>query len=109
LLPSPTTGTFPSQAFNWRANSNSFQQVGGVKQEDRNYSDFSFQPQTKSSSGSIFQSSLSTVDMYKGQQQQQQPWSFQEATKQADFSTGKPIVKPETVSSQNNGATQSDY
>ncbi|KAF5193333.1 Wrky transcription factor, partial [Thalictrum thalictroides] len=106
LLPSPTTGTFPSQAFNWRANSNSFQQVGGVKQEDRNYSDFSFQPQTKSSSGSIFQSSLSTGDMYKGQQQ---PWSFQEATKQADFSTGKPIVKPETVSLQNNGATQSDY
>ncbi|KAL5723057.1 WRKY transcription factor [Ranunculus cassubicifolius] len=112
LLPSPTTGTFPSQAFNWRENSGSFQQ--GVKQEDRIYSDFSFQPQTKSanmSSGSIFSNQ-------QQQQQQQQPWS------QNDFSNSKSMVKSETTAPlqsympenfatqaniQNSGANQSDY
>lgn len=50
ILPSPTTGTFPAQAFNWKSSTNSRHQ--GVKQEDKNYSDFSFQPQFASVSPS---------------------------------------------------------
>ncbi|KAL3366129.1 hypothetical protein AABB24_010999, partial [Solanum stoloniferum] len=55
LLPSPTTGSFPSHAFNWKSSSHQ-----DVKQEDKNYSDFSFQPQG------------------------QQAWNYQEPTKQND-------------------------
>nr|AKN10295.1 WRKY transcription factor 2 [Osmanthus fragrans] len=42
ILPSPTTGTFPFQGFNWKSNSNSTLQQQHVKQEE----DFSFQTQT---------------------------------------------------------------
>ncbi|CAA2988998.1 probable WRKY transcription factor 26 [Olea europaea subsp. europaea] len=42
ILPSPTTGTFPFQAFNWKSNSTTTQQQQDVK----NYSDFSIQTQT---------------------------------------------------------------
>lgn len=61
ILPSPTTGTFPSQGFNWRSNSNSNQQ--DVKREDKNYLDFSFQPQARPSttSASMFQPSTTTI------------------------------------------------
>ncbi|URE10653.1 hypothetical protein MUK42_03791 [Musa troglodytarum] len=40
IFPSPTTGSFVSQAFNWRA---SYPQ--GIKDEDNSYGDFSFQTQ----------------------------------------------------------------
>ncbi|CAN1129150.1 hypothetical protein LINPERHAP2_LOCUS5052, partial [Linum perenne] len=68
ILPSPTTGTFPAQAFNWR-NPNSIQ--SHIKQEaddknDKISSDFSFH-----------QSMQST---------QQQDWSYQEATRKEDDS-----------------------
>ncbi|CAI9770760.1 unnamed protein product [Fraxinus pennsylvanica] len=42
ILPSPTTGTFPFQSFNWKSNSTTTQQQQDVK----NYSEFSFRTQT---------------------------------------------------------------
>lgn len=57
ILPSPTTGSFAAQGSNWKNNSGNNQQ--SVKQEEKNYSDFSFQTQKKppASSSSMFQSS----------------------------------------------------
>ncbi|XVF46166.1 hypothetical protein PTKIN_Ptkin03bG0005000 [Pterospermum kingtungense] len=92
VLPSPTTGTFPAQAFNWKPNSGNNQQ--NVKQEEKNYSDFSFQTQPTrpaTSSSSLFQSSTNTIQTA----QQRQAWSFQESAKQDDFSSGKSMVKSE--------------
>ncbi|XP_048420731.1 probable WRKY transcription factor 26 [Pyrus x bretschneideri] len=55
ILPSPTTGSLAAHgAFNWKNNQQN------VKQESKNYSDFSFQTQARppiSSSSSMFQSS----------------------------------------------------
>ncbi|XVF68434.1 hypothetical protein PTKIN_Ptkin11bG0002400 [Pterospermum kingtungense] len=115
ILPSPTTGTFPAQALNWKSNSGNNQQ--NVKQEDKNYSDFSFQthPRPATSSSSMFQSSTNAI-----QTAQEQAWSFQ---KQDDFSSGKNMVKPEysqmqsfppeiaktQSNSQSNSGFQSEY
>ncbi|XP_021810565.1 WRKY transcription factor WRKY24-like [Prunus avium] len=123
ILPSPTTGSFAAQAF-WKANSGNNQQI--VKQESKNYSDFSFQTQTRplTSSSTMFQSSNGTI-----QTAQEQAWSnsyfqAQEPQKQDDFSSGKSMVKPEYGSvqsfssgmatniqnnSQANGGFQSEY
>ena len=61
ILPSPTTGSFPFHAFNWKSNSNNNHR--GIKEEKKNYSDFSFQPQTRPplSSATNFQSQTNTV------------------------------------------------
>ncbi|OVA17217.1 DNA-binding WRKY [Macleaya cordata] len=124
ILPSPTTGTFPAHSFNWKGNSGNFQQ--NVKQEDRNYSDFSFQqPQTRPLSN--FNSSSSTTMSTK------QPWNSQEPPiKQlsTDFSSVRnttSIVKSESITplqsfspeistiqannntQSNGGGNQSDY
>ncbi|XP_009603221.1 probable WRKY transcription factor 26 [Nicotiana tomentosiformis] len=72
ILPSPTTGTFPAQAFNWKSSTNSRHQ--GVKQEDKNYSDFSFQPQF----ASVSPSQTNPVPLGK------QSWNYQESRKQND-------------------------
>ncbi|OMP02348.1 DNA-binding WRKY [Corchorus olitorius] len=112
ILPSPTTGTFPAQAFNWKLNSGNNQQ--NVKQEDKNYSDFSFQtqPRPDSSSSAMIQSSTNSI-----QTAQQQAWSFQESAAKQD------MVKPEynqmqsfspeianiQSNSQSNSGFQSDY
>ncbi|KAH0662424.1 double WRKY type transfactor [Solanum tuberosum] len=72
LLPSPTTGSFPSHAFNWKSSSHQ-----DVKQEDKNYSDFSFQPQV-GTAASISQSQTNHVPLG------QQAWNYQEPTKQND-------------------------
>ncbi|GAV58658.1 WRKY domain-containing protein [Cephalotus follicularis] len=112
ILPSPTTGTFPAQAFNWKSNSGNNQQ--NVKQENKNYVDFSFQPQARpnTTSSTMFQT-----------QAQQKPWTYQEPTKSNDFSSDKNIVKSEITSMQSfspeianiqtntrsNGSFQSDY
>ncbi|KAK7851745.1 putative wrky transcription factor 25 [Quercus suber] len=95
ILPSPTTGTFPAQAFNWR--SNFINQQQNVKQENKNYSDFSFQTQQRPplSSTTNYQPSNTAI-----QSVQPQAWSFQEPTKQDDFSTGKSMVKAEFGSMQ---------
>ncbi|EOY34632.1 WRKY DNA-binding protein 33 isoform 2 [Theobroma cacao] len=118
VLPSPTTGTFPAQAFNWKSNSGN--NLQNVKQEDKNYSNFTFQtqPRPATSSSSMFQSSTNTI-----QTAQQQAWSFQESVKQDDFSSGKSMVKPEYTqmqsfspeianiqgNSQSNSGFQSEY
>ncbi|KAF8397177.1 hypothetical protein HHK36_016084 [Tetracentron sinense] len=121
ILPSPTTGSFPAQGFNWRSNSSNYQQ--GIKQEDRNYTGFSFQPQTKSATTSesfLQSSSILKEETSKGQRQ---AWNFPEPTKQTDFSSGKTIVKSEVApiqsfspeistvqaNTQSNGGFQPDY
>lgn len=63
ILPSPTTGSFPYQAFNWKKNISNNQQ-DDVKQEQNNYSDFSFHTQTRpptSSSTTIYPSQTTTI------------------------------------------------
>nr|WGV38240.1 WRKY [Loropetalum chinense var. rubrum] len=118
ILPSPTTGTFPTQTFNWKRDYGSNNNQSGVKQEEKNYSDFSFQTQTRphSSSSSIFQSSTTTNPT-------EQAWNFQDSTKLDDFSSGKSMVKSEfapapsfspeiatlQTNAQSNGGFQSDY
>ncbi|XP_022729749.1 WRKY transcription factor WRKY24 [Durio zibethinus] len=113
VLPSPTTGTFPAQAFDWKSNSGNNQQ--NVKQEDNNYSDFSFQTQPRSATSlsSLFLSSTNTI------QTAQQGWSLQDSAKQDDFSSAKSMVKPEytqmqsfspeIANIQSNSGFQSDY
>ncbi|CAK9164133.1 unnamed protein product [Ilex paraguariensis] len=117
ILPSPTTGTFPVHSFNWKSNTNNHQL--GVKQEQKNYSDFSFQPQTRppKSSTSMFDSQTNGIP------KEQQVWGYQEPTKQDGISSVKTMVKPELSSiqsfsseisaiqtnTQSNGGLQSDY
>ncbi|GFZ19941.1 WRKY DNA-binding protein 33 [Actinidia rufa] len=84
ILPSPTTGSFPGHTFNWKSNSNHHHIQQSVKQEQRNFSDFSFHTQKgpPTSSATSFQSQVPTEN---------QTWGFQETTKQ---------VKPEFASMQ---------
>ncbi|KAJ8768801.1 hypothetical protein K2173_023705 [Erythroxylum novogranatense] len=71
ILPSPTTGTYAAQAFNWRKDSAQYQQ--SLKKDDKYSFDFSFQPPERASktSSAMLQSSNAAF-------QSQQPWSFQE-------------------------------
>ncbi|XP_043707550.1 WRKY transcription factor WRKY24-like [Telopea speciosissima] len=96
ILPSPTTGTLPTQGFNWKS---SFQQ--SVKNEEGNYSNFSFQPQIRSSMspGSMFQTSATTSSssMVETLKAQQQAWNMQESNKQSD---SKATVKSELAPNQ---------
>ncbi|KAK7300859.1 hypothetical protein RJT34_11710 [Clitoria ternatea] len=99
ILPSPTTGAFAAQRFNWKSSSGGNQQ--GVKQEDKSFSNFSFQTQPgPPATSTTFPSSTVT----------HQPWSFQEATKQDSYNSGKSLMKTENSSSTNqNNGFQSDY
>ncbi|KAL6967780.1 WRKY transcription factor [Sarracenia purpurea var. burkii] len=92
ILPSPTTGTFPAQGFNW--NSNTSTQQEDIKQERKNYSDFSFHTQTRppTSSATSFQSSQVPTE--------NQSWGLQETTKQDGLSSEKGMVKSEFASMQ---------
>ncbi|XP_068643024.1 probable WRKY transcription factor 26 [Aristolochia californica] len=83
ILPSPTTGTFPSQSFTWNANFSNYQQ--NIKEEQKSYSGFSFQPQPKPTATPMEES-------LKGQQLH---WNYQEPTKQSDFSAAKNNIKSE--------------
>ncbi|KAF4375633.1 hypothetical protein CsatB_030211 [Cannabis sativa] len=101
ILPSPTTGRFASQVSSWKNSYGDNQQ--SVKQEQKSYSDFSFQTQTKppTSSSSMFQSSNTSA---------QTAWtnSFQEQTKQRDeYSSGKSTANNNVQT--NGGGFQSDY
>ncbi|KAE8712752.1 putative WRKY transcription factor 33 [Hibiscus syriacus] len=113
ILPSPTTGTFPPQAFfNWKSSSGNNQQ--NFKREDYNSYDFSFQTQARAAAGSstVFQSSTNAI-----QTAQQQAWSLKESAKENDFSSGKNMVKseynqmqsfsPEIANIQSNSQSQS--
>ena len=62
ILPSPTTGAFAAQSFNWKSNnSGGNQQV--IKEEEQNFSNFSFQtqPGPPATSTAMFQSSTGTA------------------------------------------------
>ncbi|KAL6841273.1 hypothetical protein ACP4OV_028791 [Aristida adscensionis] len=86
LFPSPTTGAFPSEPFNWMGTPENQQQHGGggVKHEQRQYPDFTFQPAaatTGAAQPSMMVAPLGGLgDSYMGDhhQQQQQPWGYQE-------------------------------
>ncbi|CAL5189729.1 unnamed protein product [Lathyrus oleraceus] len=113
VLPSPTTGAFAAHSYNWKNNSEGNQQLAN----------FSFQTQQHhavSASNTSFQSSNVGI-------QQQQPWSYQESTKQEGYSSGNnmmqgennntsmQIYSPEFANVQmnttmmNNNGVQSDY
>ncbi|KAL5757035.1 hypothetical protein ACOSP7_021458 [Xanthoceras sorbifolium] len=107
ILPSPTTGSFPAQAFNWRNNPSNIsqqqlQQQQRVKQEEKNFSDFSFQTQTRPntiSSSAMFQTA-----------QQQQPWSYQESTKQDSIKSFSPEISTiQSNNNQSNNGFRSDF
>ncbi|KAG9455162.1 hypothetical protein H6P81_008066 [Aristolochia fimbriata] len=99
LLPSPTTGTFPIQSFNWKANFSNYQQ--SIKEEQKSYSNFSFQPQPKSIhvQSSMFQTSSAAPSMEEPLKGQQQRWNYQEPSKQSDFSAAKSNIKAEYITS----------
>ncbi|KAL2333039.1 hypothetical protein Fmac_014252 [Flemingia macrophylla] len=102
-LPSPTTGSFNGQGFDWK--SSSYGESQHVKEENKGFSSFSFQTQTlpplPSSTG--FQSSTGIV---------QTGWSFPETTKQDGFTSRMSLnMKTETSCENNNHKSdfQSDY
>ncbi|KAM0888224.1 hypothetical protein ACQ4PT_028551 [Festuca glaucescens] len=108
LFPSPTTGSFPSQPFNWMgtAPGNEGLQPGSVKDDQqRQYSGFTFQTTatvpaamagTNTTASSFLQPSMPMAaqleDSYNNGEQPQ-PWSYQDAgmdgmtTRPASFST----------------------
>ncbi|KAG6643504.1 probable WRKY transcription factor 33 [Carya illinoinensis] len=94
-LPSPTTGAFTGQAFNYVSDSANHNQQLGMKEEDKFSSDFSFQPETKPAaiSSSIFQSSFAVEESMK--RQQEAAWNFNKPTNQTEFSLEKVEVKSE--------------
>ncbi|XAR60793.1 hypothetical protein NMG60_11034306 [Bertholletia excelsa] len=104
ILQSPTTGTFPAQAFNWKSNIASNPQ--SIKQEKRNYSEFSFQTHTRppTSSTRSFQS-----------QAENQAWGFQETAVSAvkselsSMHSFSPEISTIQTNSQTNSGFQSDY
>ncbi|CAI9107094.1 OLC1v1006380C1 [Oldenlandia corymbosa var. corymbosa] len=95
ILPSPTTGTFPFQAFFWNSNSNNAQQE--IKQEEKGFSDFSFQPQT-GSTVSVSGSQTNTIPTG----QIEQPWNYQQPIKQDVVSSeNAQSFSPEIANIQN--------
>ncbi|KAI9118990.1 hypothetical protein K1719_009665 [Acacia pycnantha] len=68
ILPSPTTRAFSAQNYNWKTSSG--QNLQNIKEEDKNFSSFSFQPQPRPSlpSTTTFQTSAPS-------NQTQQAWS----------------------------------
>ncbi|XP_010093567.2 probable WRKY transcription factor 33 isoform X2 [Morus notabilis] len=103
-LPSPTTGAFASQTFDWRSNSNDNKKE--IEEEDNFFSDFSFQPQTGSASTTSsfnFQASSNTVSVEQSMERQQQAWDFNDKTKNQNtsFSIQKSEVKTEYPTHQN--------
>ncbi|PON53593.1 WRKY domain containing protein [Parasponia andersonii] len=92
-LPSPTTGAFAGQTFDWRSNSKDKQQQ--MEEEENFFSDFSFQPQT----GPV---SMEKPMERPQQQQQKQAWEFDfnKPTKQSSFPLEKVEVKSELSSNQ---------
>nr|AMP82884.1 WRKY transcription factor [Catalpa bungei] len=73
LFPSPTTGSFPIQAFDWTINSNRAQQQQqhDIKNEQNSFSDFTFQTQTNPYDMS-FSPEISTIQTNEGYNQSAQ-------------------------------------
>nr|URH10290.1 WRKY8 [Phoebe bournei] len=97
ILPSPTTGAFSAQAFNWRGNSSNYQQ--GIKEEENGYSGFSFEPNTTSvaSTLSMFQPSSAATSVEGSSKAKEHPWNYQEPTKAIEFSAFKNNIKADYV------------
>ncbi|KAA8543692.1 hypothetical protein F0562_021562 [Nyssa sinensis] len=91
ILPSPTTGTIPAQSFNWKRNSNNDQQ--GVKQEDNNYSDFSFQLQSQTTTNPT----------------EQEAWNSMVKSEFTSMQAFSPEISSIRTNSQSNNGFQSDY
>ncbi|KAK4412501.1 WRKY transcription factor WRKY24 [Sesamum alatum] len=108
ILPSPTTGTFPIQGFDWKSNSDRVQQQQEeeIKNQEKGFSDFSFQAQTK------------PLTSYG-----QQTWGYQEpanqdvsssdkANQESEFSSTHnftPEVSTVQTNHRNNDAVRSEY
>ncbi|KAL2958114.1 hypothetical protein AAZX31_18G190000 [Glycine max] len=88
IFASPTTEALVGQSFNWRNGSGEEQQRG--KEDEKNYSDFSFQSQIQSSLNMFQVEPLKKQDM----------WKFNEPTKQSDFSSERTATKSEYPSIQ---------
>ncbi|KAG9151166.1 hypothetical protein Leryth_002732 [Lithospermum erythrorhizon] len=95
LLPSPTTGSFPYSSFNWKNNASSNQNQQGVKNEEKNYSDFSFQTQKNS------------ANITAQTNQPQLAWNYQEPANNQDGQNG--IVISEFQTSCQKGGIQSGF
>nr|AYD59720.1 WRKY transcription factor 61 [Ziziphus jujuba] len=123
-LPSPTTGAFSGQTFNWRSNSNEKQE--GIEEGDKFFSDFSFQTQTtrpasttSSSSSFNFQSASNTAVSIEGSlaRQQQQAWNFNKNTPEktgikTEFQAPQNFSSEITTTKTNipiNGVPKSEY
>uniref|UniRef100_A0A803QFC7 WRKY domain-containing protein n=1 Tax=Cannabis sativa TaxID=3483 RepID=A0A803QFC7_CANSA len=92
-LPSPTTGAFTGQTFDWRSNSISKDKQQQIEEEDKFFSDFSFQTRT----GPVSMEK----SMERPQQEQQQEWQFDfnKTTNQISLPIEKKEVKSEYPSS----------
>ncbi|XP_047152129.1 probable WRKY transcription factor 33 isoform X1 [Vigna umbellata] len=85
IFASPTTEALAAQTFNWRNGSGEEEQQRD-KEDEKNYSDFSFQTQIQSSSGMLqVQEPLKKQDM----------WKFNEPSKQTDYSSERTATKSE--------------
>ncbi|KAG6640271.1 hypothetical protein CIPAW_10G161600 [Carya illinoinensis] len=95
-LPSPTTGAFSGQAmFQNMTDSGNYNQLAGMKEEEKFSSDFSFQPQTNpatTSSSSFFQPSSTVEESFK---KREEAWSFIKPSNQTEFPSEKIEVDSE--------------
>ncbi|XP_050384407.1 WRKY transcription factor WRKY24-like [Argentina anserina] len=83
-IPSPTTGAFSSQIFDWMSNSKESQ---GAEKEQKMLTDFSFQPAASSPSFSLQQQSSSGMVSSMDESlksQQQQSWGFDKTSRQEE-------------------------
>ncbi|XP_004302557.1 PREDICTED: probable WRKY transcription factor 33 [Fragaria vesca subsp. vesca] len=112
-LPSPTTGAFSSQIFDWMSSSKENNSQQGAEKEQKMFTDFSFQPATSSSSFSHQQQSSSSMvssveESLKSQQQQ--TWGFNKTSRQEETVAEKTEVKSEVAPVQSfNAAPKSEY
>ncbi|XP_062002539.1 WRKY transcription factor WRKY24-like [Rosa rugosa] len=110
-LPSPTTGAFSSQVFEWMSTPKENNSQQGAEKEQKMFTDFSFQPATSSSSFSVQQSSSSMVSSVEEslKSQQQQSWGFNNP-RQEESVAEKTEVKSEFAPTQSfSAAPKSDY
>ncbi|XP_008792187.2 WRKY transcription factor WRKY24 [Phoenix dactylifera] len=110
ILQSPTTGTFPSQVFNWRGPAANYQQ--GIKKENKAHSEFSFQ--TQASNGDMQTTSFHPSSMPISSHEKS--WNYQQ---QSDNTNVKAeLVAPSRANysgilqantQANNGGQQSNF
>ncbi|KAE9591953.1 putative transcription factor WRKY family [Lupinus albus] len=96
IFASHTSDVFSDQSFNWR-NSYGEDQQQHNKEEEKSYTDFSFQTQINPAPSSQFSSTMFQVK----EQNKQDMWKFSEATKQSDFTSERAPTKSEFTSTKN--------